>query len=458
MAINTKSAVAEILDRRRHYEIALDYYEGRVPETFASAKLKRAFKVTGDSSRLNFCRPVVDAVNDRLEIADISAKSEKATNAIKKVWDDNELSLEAQEIHRRTLVYGDCYVIVWPNPETGEIEVGYNSPTDMVMVYDPENPRKKLYAVKIWMPDEQTTRMDLYTREAIYRYSARAAFLTEGLNWDLVETVDNPFGEIPVFHFRTHRPFGRPEHYDGYDTQNAINKLFVTSMFTVDYQGAPQRYALAQMDDSQLSDWDEDSSDRQNIEAMKSGPGQLWYMKGVAQVGEFKPADPATFWDPIHDSINSMAALTGTPLHYFERTNLQTGNALRASEAPLLKKVGDRQISFGATWTELFKFVLKVEKVNSAGLQVYWKTLESLDEVERWDVTLKKINAGLSYRQALREGGYSDKAIDKIMTERQEEYAMGLYYQRAPQARQSTQNETNAVVDNSNPERNGTDG
>lgn len=458
MAIDVKDAVAGLLGRRGYYKVALDYYDGNIPETFASAKLKRAFKITGDSSRLNFCRPVVNAVNDRLEIASISAQTERANKIISKVWADNELMLEAQEIHRRALVFGDCYAIVWPDPETGDIQIGYNSPTDVVMVYDPENPRKKLFAVKTWMPDDKTLRMDVFTRESISRYQANSTFLTEGLNWTQIDSVDNPFGEIPVFHFRTHRPFGRPEHYDAYDAQNAINKLFVTSMFTVDYQGAPQRYALAQMDDSQLSEWDEDSSDRQNIESMKSGPGELWYMKGVASVGEFEAADPDTFWKPIHDSINAMSALTGTPLHYFEATNLQTGNALRASEAPLLKKVGDRQTSFGATWEEMFRFVLKVEGV-SGQPRVYWKVMESLDEVERWDVTLKKINAGLSYRQALIEGGYPEKEVDRIMAERQAEYAAGLYYQRAPQARQSTtSNETNAVEDNSNPERNGTNG
>lgn len=459
MAIDTKKAAGAVLDRREHYETAEDYYDGNVPETFASAKLRLAVRSTGYSSVLNYCRPVVDAVNDRMEIASISAKSDKATNAIKTVWDNNELTLEAQEIHRRTLVYGDCYVIVWPDPDSGEVQVAYNSPKNMTLVYDPENPRKKLYAVKVWHTDDNTVRMDIYTKEAIAKYEAQSSMLTEGLNWRTIEIVENPFNEIPVFHFRTHRPYGRPEHFDGYDTQNAVNKLFITAMHTVDYQGAPQRYALAQMDDSALADWDEDSADRQNIEAMKSGPGELWYMKGVGSVGEFKPADPATFWDPIQDSVRAMAAVTNTPLHYFEKSNLQTGNALRAAEAPLLKKVGDRQISFGATWSELFKFVLKIEGISASGIQVYWKTLESLDEVERWDVILKKINAGLSRRQSLREGGYPDKDIDKIFEEREAEAAAGLDYQRAPQARTNTNaDETNTVETDVDSERNGTNG
>ncbi len=80
------------------------------------------------------------------------------------------------------------------------------------------------------------------------------------------------------------------------------------------------------------------------------------------------------------------------------------------------------------------KFVLKVEGL-TGNVSIYWKTHEALDEMERWDVSLKKINAGLSHRQALREGGYAPEEIEKIMAERQQEAADGLYYQRAPQTR-----------------------
>jgi hypothetical protein len=158
-------------------------------------------------------------------------------------------------------------------------------------------------------------------------------------------------------------------------------------------------------------------------------------MSGVSKMGQFDPADPAVFWTPIKDTVRAMASLTSTPLHYFDRTgNNPTGNGLRTAEAPLLKKVADRESAFGYGWREVFRFALKIEGINS-GVIVYWKAIESLDELERWDVALKKINAGLSHRQALREGGYPDDQIEQIMTEREAEAAAGLYYQRAPQAR-----------------------
>jgi hypothetical protein len=254
---------------------------------------------------------------------------------------------------------------------------------------------------------------------------------------------------VPVFHFRTHRPFGRPEHYDAYDSQNTINTLVNNHLYTVDYQGAPQRYALAAAgaDGGEIADFDEGDTARENIAALKNGPGEVWFMSGVSKMGQFDPADPSVFWTPIKDTIKAMAALTSTPLHFFDRTgNNPTGNGLRTAEAPLLKKVADREAAFGYAWRDLFRFVLKIDGIAS-GVIVYWKQIESLDELERWDVTLKKINAGLSHRQALREGGYPEDQIDTIMAERKAEADAGLFYQRSPQTRVNVSNDETTPKD-----------
>ena len=440
-----KEAVNAVLERKDYYTTAKDYYEGEVPEVFATARLRRVFRTTGDLSRMNFCRPIVNAVSNRMEIASISGDTKTATAKIAEVWNNNDLGLEAKEIHDKALIYGDAYAMVWPD-SNGDVRISYHSPEGMALVYNPENPTEKLYAVKIWRSEQNVTRMNIYTATSIRKYRTNSDTVTEGSQWTLIETVENPFGEVPVFHFRTHRPFGRPEHYDAYDAQNAINKLFITSMHTIDYQGAPQRYALANPDGGEGADFDDDEADLTAMQNLKNGPGELWYMKGVTKVGEFSVADPKNFWEPIKDTVRVMSALTDTPLHYFERTgNNPTGNGLRTAEAPLLKKIADREQSFGYTWRDIFRFVLRIEGIKS-GVQVFWQTHESLDELERWDVALKKINAGLSHRQALREGGYSDEQIEQIMSERQQEAEAGLYYQRAPQVRTNTnKDETQAV-------------
>ena len=425
------------------YREAESYYEGTIPERFASARLRHALRATGHRGQQNYCRVIVDAVLNRLEIANIVGDTQRATEAITKVWDDNELSLEANEIHRRALEYGDCYALVWPD-EDGEWQISYNSPRTTAIVYDPDNPRKKLYAVKIWQHDAETIRMNVYLPDKIRKFSAQGNTYTEGTQWVALDSEDNPFGEVPVFHFRTHRPYGKPEHFAAYGPQDDINKLLATHMFTVDYLGAPQRYALSMQGEDEVVDFGDDETERENIASLKSDPGSMWYLKGIHTVGQFPAADSKAFWEPIMALKESMAALTDTPYHYLERglSGVTGGEGLRVSEAPLLKKVADRQTSFAATWRELFNFVLKVEGIK-ARLEVKWATVESFDSLNEWDVMLKKINAGLSHRQALREAGYEENDIERIMAERAQEAAEGAYYTRKPEARVSTDdNET----------------
>lgn len=445
-----KEQVAAITRRRNEYEEAGAYYEGNVAEVFATANLRRAMRKTGYNSRLNFCRPVVDAVQNRLEITSVLGTSDEGQKVIDETWEFNELNLDSNEIHRWTLVYGDCYAMVWPD-EDGNLEVSYNTPLTTTIVYDPEHPRKKLYAIKMW-ETEDGTRLNVYGPETIDRYSTTSTEVTDAAQWSLTESIENPFGEVPVFHFRTMRPYGRPEHKDAFDAQNYINKQFIQSMVVSDYQGAPQRYALSTIENSsEIEDFEEGDTDRENIGSLKNGPGEVWYMKGIHTVGQFQPADPAVFWTPIKDTVRSMASLTNTPLHYFEKTgNVPSGEALRVAEAPLIKKVADRKQSFGQSWRDLFKFVLKVNDLDE-DVQIKWVEVESLDELERLDAALKKRNEGISLQQVMREQGYDEEVITRVIAEAKDERDTGQVagYERAantnPEVRTQPQNDERNV-------------
>jgi hypothetical protein len=419
-----KKAITSIIDRRNNYIKAEAYYEGDQAEVFPSLRWNRLLRNQGTDFRFNFARTVVDSVLNRLEIANVVAPDETANEIINDIWEQNDLEIDADEIHRKALVYGDCYAIVWPN-ENGEVAINYNSPLTTVIMYDEENPRVKSYAAKMWEitnGDQKSLRLNLYYSDRIEKYTAFGSIETvvPGTGFTLMEVVENPWGEIPVFHFRTAKQYGRPEHQDAYGPQDAINKLIVTHMYTIDYQGAPQRYALANGgNDAEFEDFDDDSVERENLGSLKNGPGELWYLKGVTKVGEFAPADYATFTEPVKDFVRSMASLTNTPLHYFEKTgNIPSGEALRTAEAPLLKKVDDRKISFGSAWRDLFRFILRVEG-KDVDVQVRWKAAESIDSLAAWEVAVKKRVVGVSLEQVLLEMGYDAEVARRIVAERE---------------------------------------
>jgi hypothetical protein len=421
-----KKAIDTIVDRRNTYLTAETYYEGTNSEVFPNNRWYKLLGNAGSDFRFNFARTVVDSVLNRLEIANIVANTAEANQQINEIWQMNDLQIDADEIHRRALVYGDCYAIVWTDVE-GNITVDYNSPLTTVMIYDDERPRVKRFAAKLWQSEDpmdhtkKTSHLNMYYPDRIEKYTmpGEVVNIVSHSGFALTEIIENPWGEVPVFHFRTSKQYGRPEHVDAYGPQDAINKLIVTHMTTVDYQGAPQRYALSGSGSSaEFEDFEDDAAVEDNIGRLKNGPGELWYLKGVDKVGEFSPADHKVFTEPVKDFVRSMASITCTPLHYFEKTgSIPSGESLRTAEAPLIAKVKDRQITFGSTWADMFRFILRIDNATEPNVLVKWKDIESMDSLDAWEVAVKKRVVGVSLEQVLIEMGYdleSARAIAEV--------------------------------------------
>jgi hypothetical protein len=459
MSTNIKRAVEAIVGRRNTYVNAEDYYRGSQSELFANEKWGKMFRANG-TYVLNYAKTVVDTVVDRLEISSIKGVAAGADEAINRIFEQNDLVIDSTEIHRRTLMYGDCYAIVWPDEE-GQVQITYNAPLTTVVIYDVENPRKKDFAAKAWETVDSfgktVTNLNLYYANRIDKFTRRGALdsgAAEAHNWTYTTSVENPFGEVPVFHFRTHRPYGTPEHAAGIGPQDAINKMVNNHMLTVDYQGAPQRYALSSGgNSSEFNDFDDDDTIRENLSGLKSGPGEFWYLNGVTQVGQFAPADPTVFTGPILEYVKSMASLTQTPLHYFQNNGqFASGEALRTAEAPLIKKVKDRQAALGATWREVFRFALRIDGIES-DVQVKWSSAESMDSTDAWSIAQIKVGIGIPMVTVLTEMGYDLEVAQQIADEIEKNKAVaapaaatdlsvGMNAHNAALAAQAAQNDT----------------
>jgi len=414
---------------------ASQYYEGNVSEVFASTRLRRAMRVTGINFQFNFARLPVDARSERIQISAVTAKPDSANTQLETLWRDNKMNLVGRQIQRRALEMGDAYAMIWPSPEddTGNtVDICYNSPRSVRVFYDPERPLKKSYAIKQWSVDQNTVRADLYYPDRIEKYlrigkGAKAAWTQyvdePGDEWP----YENPFGEIPFFHFRTDDPYGEPCHKGFYGPQDAIHKLIISHMAGVDYQAFPQRYALVHPDSdtSEPASADEDefafandtgatSPDTEGRSQFQADPGSVWFMQGISGVGQFDVANPENFTAPMLTYLRFGAQITNTPIHRIDPTGEQpSGESLRTSEAPFVKACMDLMESFEDTWIELLTFALKVAGVAVTDIDVQWKPAQSVDDVEGWATVRATLDAGLPVRQAFLEAGYSQEQVEE---------------------------------------------
>jgi hypothetical protein len=119
----------------------------------------------------NFARMPVDALAERVSLSAVTATPPAANDTLTAVWKRNKMRLTGKQIHRNTFKYGDAYAIAWPDPDDESlIDIFYNSPRSVRMFYDPENPRKKLYAIKQWQQGDKSARADLLYPDRIEKY------------------------------------------------------------------------------------------------------------------------------------------------------------------------------------------------------------------------------------------------------------------------------------------------
>ena len=211
------------------YARAWRYYDGNQPLVYSSQRLKEVFRTLDANFSENWCAVVVDAMLDRVELDGFAvANDETATAALNDVFERTGLKLDAYDAHLAAVVVGEAFVIVWPN-EDGETEAYYNDPLMVHAFYDAENPRQMQMAAKWWIGEDKRRHITLY-------YQDRSEFYVSGVPADQVSSykafvpaedpvVPNPYGVVPVFHFRRERRAIKSELANIYGPQDAINKL-----------------------------------------------------------------------------------------------------------------------------------------------------------------------------------------------------------------------------------------
>lgn len=438
--------IEELQEARPDYDQAQTYYDGKVPEVFTSTRIRRALRAHDIDFDLNFAKTPVNAVTDRLEIAAVTGANDAENELISKIWQDNQLDLEMPDLFRRAGEFGDAYLFVLPvEDDKGDVvrvDMFYNSPQTVRVIYSEDNPRRKAYTIKKWC-DGPYHRAELYYDDRTERWTtgknSRGDNPNDWMHW-LAEpeegetgdpdswVISHDWGEQPVFHFRTDRPYGVPEHYGAYGPQNAITKLQSTHMGTVDYQGFPQRYALTEAANTDTSDLepgdfaDDDwpinengagPSDSGDDSSLKAGPGELMLLRGFKAVGQFDAANPSVFLEPIMFNVRAMAQICTTPIWLFDPSGEQpSGQSVRAQDAPFTRKIGNRQLSYGGTARDAFVFGLRRLGVEDPVVTVHWKPAETVEDAEGWQTVEAKIRAGVPRRQALMEAGYRAEQVD----------------------------------------------
>jgi hypothetical protein len=440
-------AIADKLPAYAHYYA---YYNGQHRFRLASERFKTAFGAQIREFKENLCPAIIEATADKLSITGFRVETReegqgRAGRAAWDIWKANRMEVRSGEVHLEALRAGDAYVIVWQSIDGQQVLLYPNSADLMHVEYDDERPGLIRWAAKCWYQDDKYLRFTLYYADRIEKYIARSPssdttlpspggidarmepHQTEGEAWPL----ENPWGIVPVFHFANNAPigsFGRSELCDTIELQDGLNKSHGDRFVGQEFMALPQRWATGIEVDAEL-----DPLTGKPRPPFQAGAERLWATAATdAQFGQFPAADLANLTRTIDDFRLAMARVSGTPLHYMFLTGGQwpSGEAMKTAEARHTAKVQDRQLSYGAVWADVMALAVRMAPGGSTTqvqFETLWKDPQPRNERDFLESLKIKRELGVSADQAMREMGYSEEQIAKMVAEaRSRAEAFGL--------------------------------
>jgi hypothetical protein len=428
------------------YSTLWDYYEGRQPLKYSTQRLKAVFQTLDARFSENWASVVIDSMLDKvtLETFDV-ANNETMTERLNQLWQESELDLDEEVTHKAAAVIGEAFIVAWRD-DGQETEAYYNDPRLMHVVYDEEHPRQMRFAAKWWETSEDTLRMTLYYTDRIENYESSKAstdVMQTDNGWqDLLPMEENwpanPYGEIPVFHFKAERRGVISMMHNALEPQDALNKLLNDMMVAAEFGAFRQRWIITNAENTEI----------------RAAPYANWFLPGsdgegqATQVGEFGQTELSNFIAALEREATVISAITRTPKHYFfGQGGDPSGEALIAMEAPLNAKAG-RFIKLQVpVWRRLAAFLLKLDgtTIEEGDIAVVFDEPQTIQPRTEAEILNMNVQAGIPLKTALRRGGWVTSDLEQLDEDKQEEQsaaAVSLGAALAEAQRRATTNET----------------
>jgi len=283
-------------------------------------------------------------------------------------------------------------------------------------VYAKHDPRTRqvIAAVKRW--EEHAGADHAPVKQAmLYLPDARIQYEQQKGAWVEVDRDVHELGEVLVVPI-ANKP--RLRHIDGTSelrsvipVSDAACKIASDMMVSAEYHAMPRRWATGMSRD--------DFADEQGqpLGALSSLAGRLWTNESSGndvKFGQFPEAQLSNFHETLNTLARLVAALSGLPPAFLGLATDQppSADAIRASEARLVKRAERRQRAFGEAWERVMRLALLVRDGDldprTRGLETVWRDPATPTYAQKADAVVKLHAAGLlPTEQAWEDLGYS---------------------------------------------------
>ena len=329
------------------------------------------------------------------------------------IWQASHMDADSRLVQKDALVAGSSFVMVQPddaNP-TG-VTITAESPFESTVLYEPGNRRRRAAGFKRFAgpPGQHTDVLILPDVIATWHpHDARA------------EQAVNPAGDVGMIEIVPQpRTVGWPrsELTPAVPIQDRICTLLFNRMVSADYGSFRQIWATGIRVARQTLVSDDGTETIRPVRPFQVGADRLLINEDPAgRFGSFPEALLKGFLDSVQQDVEQLAAITQTPAHYLTGTLVNlSADAIKAAEAGLVAKVGDRALFIGEAWEEVMRYALRLTGNPAAAdiaAEVVWRDIETRSEGQRVDALVKMATLGVPRRVLWEKWGATQQEIER---------------------------------------------
>ncbi|OBG87448.1 hypothetical protein A5699_01520 [Mycobacterium sp. E802] len=414
-----------------------NYYRGDRELTFVAPEVQSALGERFPRVAVNYVRLAINSIAERLRLTGFSGAD------VWPLWLANDLDQRSALVHREALLTGAGYVSVWSNPD-GSPRIAVESCREVATQIDPGS-RETVAAVKRWVDTvKKETHAVLYLPDRIERYRAsQAGAAASALT--LVETLDNPLGQVPIVAFRNaDLPLddGVSEVADLTGLVDMLSKLTADLMVSSEYGARPRRWATG-IDLVEVPKLDADGNPvldgegnpvMETVNPFPESDRMMIADGDNAKFGQLPGADLAGYRTAVDVILSEIAAISCLPPHYLGvlHANPTSADALRASEAGLTAKASAKQSAFGQSWEQVMRLAVAIrDGIDPADVNVRarWNDPATRSVSQEADAAQKLFGGGQLFSRTaiLRRMGLSEDEIAQNVKELFDEQQQEAY-------------------------------
>lgn len=347
---------------------------------------------------VNWPRLGVDAVEERLDIDGFRYPGkDQADDELARVWQANDMDEQSQLAHLDAMVFARSYACVGSNEEDSQTPlITVESPREMYASVSPRTKQVQAAVRRTFMEDPSVTGQLIPDSATLYlpNVTIWLSWSQQGGEWSEVDRNEHNLGQVPVVPIvnraRIGDAYGTSEMADVIPLTDAACRAMTNLQVAQETHAVPQRGVLG------ATKGDFVDADGNQLAAWQAYFGAVWALGNEnAKTFQFDPSDLKNFETVMNLYARQVASLTGLPPHYlgFTTDNPASADAIRSSEARLVKRCERKQRPFGGSWEQVMRLVRRLQTgsddLEALRLETLWRDPATPTVAQRADAVMK---------------------------------------------------------------------